>query len=204
MSRLSPSDYMRQYHQIPVCAFGPTGAPMGGVAHVTRYQHVAALERDRLIAAVKKVLGIKHLPKLSENYEWFAFPPGDPIGTGEPFYFQSIRRSFGFKGSPAEMQATLKLACRLGRIGKGKDVAGQPPGGISIAAYAKEHFSLDCNGFVGNYWGVSPEVHQSNWAEIAAATEAKIVRHSGGGDYWNGWNLAGVKTLDYIPLTPRR
>jgi len=72
MSRLSPSDYMRQYHQIPVNAVGPTGAPMGGVAHVTRYQHVAAVERDRLIAAVKKVLGLKHLPKLNEN--WITLP----------------------------------------------------------------------------------------------------------------------------------
>jgi len=31
-----------------------------------------------------------------------------------------------------------------------------------------------------------------------------FIRHSGGGDYWNGWNLAGVKTLDFIPLMPRR
>ena len=53
MSRQSPSDYMRQYHDLSVRAFGPTGLPMAGAVHVTRYQVAAPLERDRLIVALK-------------------------------------------------------------------------------------------------------------------------------------------------------
>lgn len=204
MKRQSPSDYMRCYHGFSVQAFGPTGLPMAGTVHVTRYQVAAPLERDRLIAAIKTVLKIKHTPPLHSNYDWFAFAPGDPIQTHEPFYWQSIRRAFGFKGSPGEMQAVLRLACRLGRIGTGKDVAGQPAAAPTLAAYAKQFFSLDCNGFVGNYWGLSPEVHQSNWAVITPTTEARVLKKTTGGDYWNGWGTAAVKTLDYIPLTPRR
>ncbi len=204
MSRQSPSDYMRQYHDLSVRAFGPTGLPMAGTVHVTRYQVAAPLERDRLIAALKTVLKIKHTPPLHSNYDWFAFAPGDPIQTSEPFYWQSIRRAFGFKGSPSEMHDVLRLACRLGRIGSGKDIAGQPAAAMTMAAYAKQFFSLDCNGFVGNYWGLSPEVHQSNWAVITPKTETRVLKKTVGGDYWNGWGTAAVKTLDYIPLTPRK
>lgn len=203
MSRQSPSDYMRQYHNLVVPAYDSKGNPVLGTGCVTRYQFVASTERDRLIAAVKKVLSIKTEGPLVENYDWFAFAPGDPIHTTEPFYFQSIRRAFGFKGSPAEMKQVLKLAFRLGRIGIGKDVIGQPAGAATAPAYVKAFFSLDCNGFVGNYWGLSPEVHQSNWADISAKTEAKVVKKTAKG-YWNGWGMAAVKTLDYIPLRPRK
>jgi hypothetical protein len=114
---------------------------MTGAVHVTRYQVAAPLERDRLIAALKTVLKIKHTPPLHSNYDWFAFAPGDPIQTGEPFYWQSIRRAFGFKGSPSEMRDVLRLACRLGRIGAGKDIAGQPSAAMTVADYAKQFFS---------------------------------------------------------------
>src|SRR5688572_19766911 len=100
MSRQSPSDYMREYHNLYVSAVGPTGLPMTDTVHITRYQYSASTERSRLIAALKKALGLKSTPVLATAYDWFAFPPGDPIGT-EPFYWQSIRRAFGFKGSPA-------------------------------------------------------------------------------------------------------
>lgn len=204
MARQSPSDYMREYHNLLVMAHGPTGIPMTGTVHITRYQVRAGVERERLLTALKKVLGLKSTPELVNAYDWFAFPPGDPIRTGEPFYWQSIRRAYGFKASPAEMRDVLKLACRLGRVGFGKDVAGQPAAAPNMAAYAKEFFSLDCNGFVGNYWGLSPEVHQSSWAIISAKEEARVHKKLAAGGYWNGWGRAAEMTLDYIPLTPRR
>ncbi|MGL4554458.1 MAG: hypothetical protein ACRC33_25120 [Gemmataceae bacterium] len=206
MSRQSPSDYMREYHDLHVIAAGPTGLPMVDTVHVTRYQHSASTEKARLLAGLKKALGLKVTPvvALGTNYDWFSFPPGDPIGTLEPFYWQSIRRAFGFKGSPSEMRDVLRLACRVGRVGTGKDVAGQHPGAMTMAAYAKEHFSLDCNAFVGNYWGLSPEVHQSSWAVISAGEERKIHKQVAADDGWNGWDKAATLTLDYIPLAPRR
>lgn len=204
MSRLSPSDYMREYHRLVVAAHDPTGMPRGETVHVTRYQTRAPVERDRLVHAVKKVLKLKSTPNLHTTTDWFAFAPGDPIRTGEPFYWQSVRRAFGFKGSPAEMRAVLQLACRLGRVGTGKDVAGQPAAVPTMAGYAREFFGLDCNGFVGNYWGLSPEVDQANWASISAGTEAKVHRKVDALGYWNGWGRAALLTLDYIPLAPRR
>jgi hypothetical protein len=195
---------MREYHNLFVVANGPTGLPMSSTVHVTRYQFTASTERDRLLAALRKVLNLKATPALGTAYDWFSFPAGDPIGTQEPFYWQSIRRAFGFKASPSEMRDVLRLACRLGRVGFAKDVAGQRAAAPTMAAYAKEFFSLDCNGFAGNYWGLSPEVHQSSWAVISAREESRIQKKVVGDDGWNGWGRAAVKTLDYIPLTPRR
>jgi hypothetical protein len=203
MSRESPSDYMRRYHNLMVSAVSPHGLPMTDTVHVTRYKYNGSTERSRLLHALKKV-GIKVPVDLYSAYDWFTFPVGDPIGTQEPFFWQSIRRSFGFKATPDEMRDTLRLACRLGRVGIGKDVAGQRTAAPTMAAYAKEFFSLDCNGFVGNYWGVSPEVHQSSWAVISAREEAHIQKKAAIDDGWNGWVRAAVLTLDYIPLTPRK
>src|SRR5262245_57739751 len=190
MARQSPGDYMREYHNLQVSAVGPTGLPMAATVHITRYQYNASTERDRLLAALKKALGLKSTPPLNTTYDWFSFPPGDPIGTHEPFYWQAIRRAFGFKGSPSEMRDVLRLACRLGRVGVGKDVAGQPAAASTMAAYAKVFFSLDCNGFVGNYWGVSPAVHQSSWAVISAKEEVRVHKMVASDGYWNGWARA--------------
>lgn len=204
MNRISPSDYVREYHHLSVQAFDATGRSVAETVSVTRYQHRASTERDRLIAALKKELGLKALPGLYTNYNWFQFPAGDPLG-GENFYWQSIRRAFGFKGSPAEMRDVLRLAVRVGRIGMGKkDVAGQPVAAPTMAAYARNHFSLDCNGLVGNYFGLSPELYIGAWASISDREEKNIAKKTAAQEGWNGWVKAAVLSLDHIPLRPRK
>ena len=38
------------------------------------------------------------------------------------------------------------------------------------------------------------QVHQSNWAVITPKTETRVLKKTAGGDYWNGWGTAAVKT----------
>ncbi len=203
MARQTPSEYMREYHNLTVFAKDATGKAVAGTAHVTKYQVSSSGERDSLIHAIETVLGKKAPKPLNTAYDSFIFPFGDVLNP-KSFYWQSIRRAFGFKGSPEEMRDVLRLAVRLGRIGTGKDVAGRPAAALTMADYAKKFFSLDCNGFVGNYYGLSPEIKPAGWAVISAGEEAKIHKQVAADDGWNGWVKAAVRTLDYIPLKPRK
>src|SRR4051794_15186545 len=152
MSRMSAADYVRQYHNLPVTAVDASGNPMAEMVHVTRYQVNAVPEQQRLVTALKKVLGLKTTPNLATTAESFSFPTGDVMGTVEPFYWSGLRRAYYFKGSPAEIRDAIRLAYRCGRIGKGKDVAGQPAAALTMSQYASQCFGLDCNGLVGNYF----------------------------------------------------
>jgi hypothetical protein len=217
MGRESPSDYAKRYHKLKVNAINGKGEKLFEVVEVTEYQIRAGLERDGLVTAIRKEIGMKARVNLHTNFGSFYFPKGDVMDPNEPFFWQTIRRAFGFKASPVELIDVLRLAYRCGRIGKGKDVTGQAPAALTAASYAKQFFSLDCNGFVGNYWGVSPEVGQESWAGITPATEANVLLHLHGGYKrsgkkkvwikpelgWNGWVPAAELTLDYIPLQPR-
>ncbi len=203
MGRQSASDYIRQYHNLPVHAIGPDGRPMAETVNVTKYQISSPDERSKLLGAIKKVLGLPSKPHLSGNYGYFTFPAGDVMGSTEPFYWQTIRRAYGFKATPAEIRDVIRLAYRLGRIGMGKDVAGQPADSPTMALYAAKHFGLDCNGFVGNYYNLSPEVKPGGWATISSFDENKVLKKTAEDDGWNGWVKAAVLTLDHIPLIPR-
>jgi hypothetical protein len=205
---MSPSDYVREYHQLVV---NDTRLKLFATAHITGYQINASGEQANLLNALKAVLGLKKGIVLKENYGSFKFPAGDVMDPSEPFFWQGIRRAFGYKASPCEMKDVLRLAYRCGRIGKPseRDAAGQRPAAPTPETYARTFFSLDCNGLVGNYFGLSPEVLIDCWASISQKTEKKIIDTVNGHDRvaaipgWNGWVRAAVKTLDYIPLTPR-
>jgi hypothetical protein len=201
---MSASDYVRQYHNLTVTALDAGGAPMSETVHVTRYQVVSTGERQKLLNALKKILGLKVVPNLATTTEFFVFPPGDVMGP-EPFYWQGIRRAYNFKASPAEMRDVLRLAYRCGRIGKGKDVIGQPAAAMTMALYAHQCFGLDCNGMVGNYFDLSPEMYIECFAQMSAreekAVEKNVDAHHG---YWNGWGRAEVLSLPYLPLAPRK
>jgi hypothetical protein len=71
-----------------------------------------------------------------------------------------------------------------------------------MAEYAYKFFSLDCNGLVGNYLGLSPEVLPGGWATLSRKWVEGGVKANGEG--WNGWGPAEVASLPYLPLKPRK
>jgi hypothetical protein len=107
----------------------------------------------------------------------------DPM---EFFYKMTIKRAFIGKGSPAEMRDTLRLAYRCGRIGHGKPYN-------SLKDYALRFLGLDCNGFAGNYHGISPALGVPIWANGPGTFKA--------GE--NGWGKAEVASAPFFPLKAR-
>src|SRR5262245_25757627 len=126
MPLTTASDYVRSYHNMRVHAVGPKGDKFIENVQITRYQVSSGGELSQVKQCLKKILGLKSLPNFTTTSESFFFPSTDPIGIFEPFYWQSLRRAYGFKGSPGEIKDAIRLAVRCGRIGKGKDVLGNP------------------------------------------------------------------------------
>jgi hypothetical protein len=77
----------------------------------------------------------------------FTIGRDDRADPNEPFYCAGIRRAFGSRGSPEEIQDALRLAVL---------------GGITsiprAKAYAEKWFGQDCNSFAGNWLGISPMI----------------------------------------------
>lgn len=85
----------------------------------------------------------------------------------EGFYKMSTVRAFCGKGSPDEIADTIRLAIVAGRIGTGKDLAGRPPACNTVAQYVTKFMTVDCNGYVGNYYGLNPSLDLDYYATTA-------------------------------------
>jgi len=93
------------------------------------------------------------------------------IRSDEEFYPETFTHAFDGKGSPDEIIDTLRVAMAIGRIGESaeRDYARQPPARQSVQAYATDFMTLDCNGLVGNFFGVNP----SNSIDFYAAPQRR-------------------------------
>lgn len=164
----NPTEFARRYHRMKIhMDFAPQ---YSGTVNITKYQNGSRedcnAEMETLKALIAKVL--KRKPD-----SIFCFPAGDMIPSSEAFYTKGIYRAYNGKGSPDEIIDVLRLACRFDRPKK--------TGCATLTAYAKKFIGLDCNGFVGNYHGLSPELHVSIWAygwtgkpdKVAALKEAE-------------------------------
>jgi hypothetical protein len=186
--RLSPTEYTREYH--PLLVNDPRQGLFAAV-QITRYQNgpraETSAELDSLFGGLAKILKVKKVPNV------FRFPTGDVMDPVTPYYRMGLRRVYNGKGSPAEMADAIRLAMRCGRIGKGKAAA-------TVADYATKFLGLDCNGLVGNYFGLSPALHISIWAlgepaGLLSWSEKQLVDA--------GWKEAELGTAPYVPLNPR-
>ena len=126
----------------------------------------AQQEYARLKAALQKHLSgsgkIKPLPRM---FKFDAAPLGS-IAPGEEFYNISLIHTFVGKGSPDEIRDTMRLAVALSRIGGTKDRAGQAAGASTVSEYMTRYITLDCNGLVGNYYGMNniPDLSVGSYA----------------------------------------
>lgn len=186
--RISPSQYTMTYHCLPIN--DPQQVLFTSV-NITRYQNgtrpACESERSSLLSAVAKIIGVKNLPST------FRFPQSDVMDTAKPFYRQGINRAYRGKGSPSEIADAIRLAVRCGRIGKGKAAP-------TIDQYAKQFLGLDCNGLVGNYYGLSPAVSIGVWA---LGEPGKLLSWDEKKQRSAGWGAAELATTPYVPLEPR-
>ena len=115
--------------------------------------------------AKQPILTAKIMTEKSEDLKK-AFP-------GKVISVAGLTRAFLGKGSPTEMSDALTIAKSTGRIGDGKDVAGQTCAARTFQDYADKFMTLDCNGLVGNATGVNPEF-SPGWFADAKRVRKKI------------------------------
>jgi hypothetical protein len=116
-----------------------------------------AMQREN--AAFTAALRMAHHGNVNKPCGTKFFFDQQPLGLilpTEDFYANTFIQAFLGKGSPDEITDTLRLAYAIGRIGTGRDVAGQPCAKPTAQAYATDFITLDCNGLVGNYYGGNP------------------------------------------------
>lgn len=85
----------------------------------------------------------------------------------EEFYVSSFINAFVGKGSPDEICDTLRVARAIGRIGVGQDPAGHARNKVTVQQYADAFMTLDCNGLVGNFYGINPNTPVSAYANAS-------------------------------------
>lgn len=176
---LTPKEYLDRYTSIVVkhplngtqvttglTGYGSGWGPEPGCNRKT-IGPKAQQEFFALKAALQKHLSggkgkVKPLPK--EIY--FKDQPLGNIPALEAFYPITLINSFVGKGSPDEIRDTLRLAIALGRAGGTRDAAGQAAGASTVAEYMERFLTLDCNGLVGNYYGLSgiPNISVGSYA----------------------------------------
>lgn len=202
---MSPKEYLDRYGKIVfrhplngsqvqtrLTGYGSGWGPEKGCNRKT-IGPKAQNERAALARAILRHLSpdkkIKSLPKF---FRFNERPLGE-IPDTEWFYPISLINVFVGKGSPDEITDTLRLAIGLNRIGQGRDVAGQPVGASTVEEYMERYMTLDCNGLVGNYYGLNKIANISiqNYAVPSRArkkiTDVKqgdcIITHYTGGPY---------------------
>ena len=85
----------------------------------------------------------------------------------EDFYVSSLVNAFNGKGSPDEITDALRIALAIGRIGTDRDLIDQHCARARLQDYVDAFITLDCNGLVGNYYGINPNTSVGSYANPA-------------------------------------
>lgn len=88
-------------------------------------------EKDALLGKIAEAIGAKN------------YPPLTFVLDGQMFNRSDIQRTFSGKGSPSQIRSTIWIASRFERLNM-----------TTARTYTDNFIGLDCNGFVGNYWGM--------------------------------------------------
>lgn len=184
---MTPRQYLSHYHNIEL-----TDARLGLNELVDVQKYHSGYDdhrRAEFFALSTKLLplvgNVKHLPGN------FTIGRDPRIDADEQFHAQSLIRTYAGKASPNEIWDTLRLAWLCGRI---------TPGATGIKDYVNKYVGTDCNGFVGNYLGLSPEVKPRIWAQGSPGFAPEVVTQG---------SISPVATLLTLgllrgPLTARR
>jgi hypothetical protein len=183
----APDEYVARYHQLIVK--NDLGQDIFESADIRNYCSGWSTEREKeydlLVSKLVPKTGGTVLPMT------FYIRKDWRMDDTEVFYRHSLRRAYLGKGSPEEIIDALRLASLCGLIKSGR------AGASDLATYVSTYIGLDCNGFVGNYFGLSPEVKPRAWAQgmkVPADDSAKAKA---------GITKAIELTLAHFPLTAR-
>lgn len=159
---MTPRDYLRSYHNIELV---DERLGVREIVDVRKYHSgYDDGRRAEFFALSTKLLplvgDLKILPAA------FTIGRDGRIDGDEQFHAQSVIRTYAGKGSPNEIWDTLRLAWLCGRIG---------PGAYTVKDYVSKFIGTDCNGFVGNFLGMSPEVKPRIWVQGAPTFSPDIV-----------------------------
>ena len=140
---MTPFEYADTYHQLQV---EDSLLGLNVTLNISKYKADWAQEDVNEASAVLDLVAKKFLKLRSFNEvpATFQIPSSSKMDPSEQFCCAGIRRAFASRGSPGEMSDALRIAV----------LAGRPT--ISPKEYAEKWFGQDCNGFAGNYLGLSP------------------------------------------------
>jgi hypothetical protein len=142
------------------------GSGWGAEPHCNRTDVGPACQTEynqRFVTALRFAYHGSNQPIGSVKF-FFNKNPVKGLEASEDFYVSSFIRSFVGKGSPDEIRDTLRVASAIGRIGMGPGPAGLYRESVSLQDYADKFITLDCNGLVGNYYGINPENSVESYA----------------------------------------
>lgn len=142
---MTPHEFAASYHNVNI------SDPRAGLAFSanlwmyvsgsTGGKEIRTAEYNDMVGRIAKALGVGKVPDI------FYITNNSLIDPYEPFYKQGLRRAYAGRGSTEEVRDAVRLAWALKKCGN-----------ITAKQYAEGWFGQDCNAFVGNYLGVSPNI----------------------------------------------
>ena len=158
---MTPSQYLDRYHNLAYVLDDDSE----GTAHLSRYQSGASGAPWNARGAILEGIAqdLNRLPGQSHVSAWnlpTSFTIEDAALTRK-----GIVRAFMGKASPDELADVIWLAHRYGLIAN--PARTRPPPTRTVDQYVAEFLGLDCNAFVGNYYGLDPETEIPAYARGA-------------------------------------
>jgi hypothetical protein len=146
---VTPWDFVDLYHSLDLTDIS---LGLSGRASIHKYRHGKKNEKGAVempashgTAQQQLIQGIYKALKMSWKQPLPArFYLPDHFGS-EPFFHAGIARAYNNRASPDELRDVIRLRVATGVTSAARAVA-----------HAQEFFAIDCNAFVGNYLGVSP------------------------------------------------
>ncbi len=148
---MTPTEFLGRYHNLAYTL----GDGSTGFAQISRYQSGASgapwAARGAVFAGIARDL--RRQPG-SEHVSAWNLPAAFSIEDRD-FTRIGVTRVFMGKASPDEMTNVIWLAQRYGIINNAQ--VPTPPPNLTVQQYADAIIGLDCNAFVGHYYGLNPE-----------------------------------------------
>ena len=167
---MTPSQYLNQYHNLTYTLDDDSER----VAHLERYQSGALglpwAARVPVLEGIARELSSQ--PGARRISAWH-LPPNFVIDV-QALTSMGVMRVFMGKGSPDEIRDVIRLAHRFGIITNPARLT--PPPNRTVAQYAADFLGLDCNAFVGNYFGMNPETEIPTYARTRRRRSVQEVR----------------------------
>lgn len=146
---VTPWDFVDLFHSLDLTDMS---LGLSGRASITKYRH--GQKNEKGVVEMPATHGTAQAQLTDGLHRTLKISPKQPLPTrfflpdhfpGEPFFRAGIARAYNNRASPDELRDVIRLRVATGVTKPERAVA-----------HAEEFFATDCNAFVGNYLGVSP------------------------------------------------